>query len=98
MYLPLENEEQRKQITETFSETYAMLVKILSMKYGAVAHWAKLETPRSQMEKLMLRSIMHQKYPMDKFNALRSKYDPHNILSNPLIDTIFTNDTNDPTK
>lgn len=95
MYLPLDNEEQRKQITKKFSNTYAMLVKILSHRYGAVAHWAKLETPISDIDKSMSRSVMHRKYPMDKFNALRSKYDPHNILTNPLMDTFFHTDEND---
>ena len=93
-YLPLENERQRRSITELFKGPYCDLMRSVCVPFGAVSHWAKLEQPTSIWKMVDLQLLMQSKYPVDSFNALRSIYDPKNIMANPLMNMAL----GDPTK
>ena len=84
MYLPSEDENQRRDITERFTEQYCDIVREIGNPL-AVSHWAKLEMPSSQLKVLQLKQLMKSRYPLDTFNLARQYYDPKNILGNDLI-------------
>jgi L-galactono-1,4-lactone dehydrogenase len=86
---PKRLEQQRHDITASFQGTYCDLVRTIGYKYNATSHWAKLEIPSTISKLIDLRLFLEQRYPIQQFNQLRGMYDPKNILSNPLIDTIL---------
>uniref|UniRef100_UPI00315B4042 L-galactono-1,4-lactone dehydrogenase n=1 Tax=synthetic construct TaxID=32630 RepID=UPI00315B4042 len=90
MYLPTEDEEQRKAITEAFRQYRKLCETRLWDKYGAAEHWAKIEVPEDPEELEALRERLRKRYPgVDKFNKARRELDPKNILSNDMIDSLF---------
>ncbi|KAL3136486.1 hypothetical protein ABBQ38_005740 [Trebouxia sp. C0009 RCD-2024] len=90
MYLPTEDEEQRKAITNRFREYVKLCHEQLMPKYKAVDHWAKVEvvdlTPE---DKGLVRKRMADRYPVTAFNNARKQLDPNNIFSNHIIDDLF---------
>jgi L-galactono-1,4-lactone dehydrogenase len=73
---------------------YASLVQQhLAPKYGAVEHWAKIEPPppeagRDELE--AMRARLRSRYPIEAFNIARGQLDPNGVLSNGMVDTLFT--------
>jgi L-galactono-1,4-lactone dehydrogenase len=84
-YLPSDNELQRREITNLFTEIYCDLFRQVGDRVGAASHWAKLECPSSFWKIVDLRIALQNKFPLQSFNALRAIYDPKNILASPLI-------------
>lgn len=84
-YLPLDNERQRREITDLFKGTYCDFMRAVCIPFNAVSHWAKLEQPRSIWKLVDLQILLQNKYPVDAFNQLRSIYDPKNIMANQLM-------------
>ncbi|EIE19735.1 L-galactono-1,4-lactone dehydrogenase-like protein [Coccomyxa subellipsoidea C-169] len=87
MYLPTEEEAQRKAITDRFFEYCKLVEQKLVPKYDATEHWAKIEVP--YLDKQAARERIAGRYPVDKFNAARRELDPKNILANDIIDTLM---------
>jgi L-galactono-1,4-lactone dehydrogenase len=98
MYLPPnQSDAQRQEITEGFRQ-YVKLMRQLCEEFGAQYHWAKIEAPAQDSdaaraaypeEVRALQTQLAKKYPVKEFNQYRRALDPHGILSNELIDTLF---------
>ncbi|GAX11978.1 L-galactono-1,4-lactone dehydrogenase [Fistulifera solaris] len=88
-YLPSEDERQRRQITDVFTGTYCDWMRQVGQPFHAASHWAKLERPASMNRLIDLQLFMQQRFPLQEFNALRAKLDPHNILANSLLNLIL---------
>lgn len=58
-------------------------------KYDARQHWAKIEPPEDPVELEALRTELDRQYPLEKFNALRQRLDPKNILANAWLDALI---------
>jgi len=97
MYLPSEDEIQRREITHAFKTTYCDLVrsKEVGGNVGATSHWAKLEMPQTNKHLVEVQRLLKKKHPVDDFNKARKRLDPHNLLSNDLINTVFGDHTAD---
>ncbi len=89
MYLPSDDEAERKDITNRFKGQYCNLARSVGAPFGVVSHWGKLEMPTNGQNFLDLRQLMSKRYPLDKFNAARQYYDPKNILGNDLLNLIL---------
>lgn len=91
MYLPDEHDDpvQRKKITEAFKSYKGICERRLWPKVGAVEHWAKIEMPQNEKDKILLQQRTAQKYPTEAFKAICGIFDPHGILRNELTDTIL---------
>merc|ERR1712146_90795 len=89
MYLPpTQGQDGREAITEAF-HNYCKILEPLFEEYGAVPHWAKIEVPKDQMQKENYIKRLEKRYDIEKFFQMKEKYDPHNILSNDLMNTLF---------
>ncbi len=90
MYLPEGEgaEKERDDIKNTFWR-YKGACEKLWAPIGAVEHWAKIELPSTDKERIALQLRMANKYPLDVFNAVRSLFDPKGILSNELMNTVL---------
>jgi len=84
MYLPTDEQQTRKSITEAF-EMYKNGCHDLWERYGCKEHWAKIEAPQDPYELQAKREKLRQLYPLDEFNDLRKKFDPHEVLPNDLL-------------
>lgn len=84
-YLPTEDENQRKAITDRFLGQYSDLVRSVGKPTRTVSHWAKLEEPKSAWKAVDLKMLYQERYPVLEFNKARAKLDPKNLLSNPLL-------------
>ena len=89
MYLPSDDPNERKEITNRFRGQYCDLAREVGMPYNVVSHWGKLEMPTNGTNFLQLRELMSTRYPLSKFNALRMFYDPKNLLANDLLNTVL---------
>lgn len=88
-YLPSDDPQQRKDITELFNTKYTDLVRHIGRPLKAVSHWSKLEEPTTVWKAVELKSLYLERFPLAEFNMLRGIYDPDNILSNPLLDLVL---------
>lgn len=88
-YLPGENDRQRRQITDMFTGQYSDWMRQVGQPFQATSHWAKLERPTSMDKLIDLQLFLQQRFPLQEFNALRAKHDPHNILANPLLNLVL---------
>ena len=59
MYLPTEEEAQRKAITSSFQDYCRNTTAPLLNKYKGKTHWAKLEKPRSAEEVPVRHMLLH---------------------------------------
>mmetsp|Transcript_2582 Transcript_2582/g.4841 ORF Transcript_2582/g.4841 Transcript_2582/m.4841 type:complete len:594 (-) Transcript_2582:2972-4753(-) len=91
LYLPTDDEQERKEITSAFKGQYCDLAREVGSPFGAVTHWGKLEMPTTGEHFLQLRHLLSSRYPLDKFNAARLYCDPKNILGNDLLNTVLGN-------
>merc|ERR1711861_78156 len=85
MYLPTQDERERADITAAF-EQYKQLRDTVSAQYGATEHWAKLEQPRSESQRLAVHQALCRSYPISQFNEARKHLDPRGVLSNSWAD------------
>mmetsp|Transcript_322 Transcript_322/g.561 ORF Transcript_322/g.561 Transcript_322/m.561 type:complete len:603 (+) Transcript_322:83-1891(+) len=83
MYLPSDDEFQRREITERFTGEYCSLLKDVGLPIKAASHWAKLERPHTAWQALDTHLFLKSKYPLAQFNDLRWQWDPDNILTSP---------------
>jgi len=88
-YLPSDDPEQRKAITQLFNTEYTDLVRHIGRPFKAVSHWAKLEEPTSVWKAVELKTLYLERFPLTEFNIARGIYDPDNILSNPLLNLVL---------
>eukprot|EP00934_Nitzschia_sp_Nitz4_P003516 Nitzschia sp. Nitz4//scaffold1_size375055//224507//226296//NITZ4_000291-RA/size375055-snap-gene-0.207-mRNA-1//1//CDS//3329541090//3506//frame0 len=88
-YLPSDDVDQRRSITELFTGKYSDLVRSVGQPIGAVSHWAKLEYPKSTWKAVDLVLFYRDRFPVDDFNKARAILDPKNLLSNPLLDLVL---------
>eukprot|EP00977_Amphora_coffeiformis_P026794 scaffold30342_cov157-Amphora_coffeaeformis.AAC.1 len=88
-YLPLDNDRQRREITDLFKGPYCDLMRSVCVPFTAVSHWAKLERPSSIWKLVDTQILLQSKYPVDAFNQLRSIYDPKNVMANPLLNMVL---------
>jgi L-galactono-1,4-lactone dehydrogenase len=88
-YLPTDDERQRREITEAFTGPYCDLVRSVGEPFNSTSHWAKLELPKSIWQLADLRTFMDRRFPLTRFNRLRGKYDPKNILGNDLMNLVL---------
>mmetsp|Transcript_45117 Transcript_45117/g.50910 ORF Transcript_45117/g.50910 Transcript_45117/m.50910 type:complete len:623 (-) Transcript_45117:59-1927(-) len=88
-YLPSDDPQQRKDITQLFNTEYTDLVRQIGRPLKAVSHWAKLEDPTSVWKAVELKSLYLERFPLTEFNIARGIYDPKNILSNQLLDRVL---------
>lgn len=93
MYLPTENPEERRAITEAFDSYKRRCEKELWPRYGAVEHWAKIEDPSSDGDHTKtVRDRLSSRFPTEDFAALRQHFDPDGIFSNALLDAVLPRD------
>lgn len=64
-------------------------------RYNGQAHWAKIELPDKgsadyEVNVQLMRQRLAKKYPLKMFNEYRAVLDPHNVLSNLLIDELIS--------
>lgn len=90
MYLPTEEASVRDAITRRFWEYNAMCRRELWSKYDAHQHWAKIEMPDDAEERCNMKRRLHARFPMAEFNEVRRVLDPKGILTNELLDQIFS--------
>jgi L-galactono-1,4-lactone dehydrogenase len=88
-YLPSDNAQQRNDITKAFKGKYCDLMRVVGQEVNATSHWAKLEEPDSIWKLVDLQLFLGTRFPVQRFNAWRSKLDPRNILASPRIDMWF---------
>ena len=91
MYMP--DDENREAITVQF-RAYMKIMNTLAERYGAHAHWAKIELPQEDdvkysLQLMKMKRRLREKYPVKAFNEARKRLDPKGILSNGMIDTLF---------
>jgi L-galactono-1,4-lactone dehydrogenase len=88
-YLPTDDERQRRQITKQFIDGYCTMMKRVGAEVNATSHWAKLERPSSMLDLIGLQILLESRFPLAKFNELRAKFDPRNILASPMINIVL---------
>ncbi len=104
MYLPpSQTPAQREAITRAFWDYTSKLTPLFE-EYGAHAHWAKIELPSSartpeeasasgndsinpRLDKL--RQRVRERYDVEGFNSYRRALDPHFVMGNELVQTLF---------
>lgn len=91
MYLPegQGEEEKRMDVTRRFMDYRNIVDKNLLSRYDAVEHWAKIEIPETPSETRAMRTRLEKRYPIAEFQQARKEVDPHNILGNKIVDTLF---------
>lgn len=89
MYLPSDDEMQRREISSRFTGPYCDLLRSIGSDVDAASHWAKLERPSSVWKLLDLQLFLNDRYPLAKFNQARAMLDPNNILPSPDLDLIL---------
>lgn len=100
MYLPHgQSPAQRQAIIDQFS-AYKRALYPLIAEYKAVIHWGKIDLPDGGTEGLrdedaikevsFLQKTVRDRFPVQEFNRYRKELDPNNVLSNDLIDTLFS--------
>ena len=89
MYLPSDDEVQRRDITQRFTGEYCDLLRNIGADVNAASHWAKLERPSSVWKLLDLQLFLSERYPLSKFNEARLLLDPNNILASPNMSLIL---------
>ena len=89
MYLPSDDETQRRLITESFTGQYCGLLRSVGSDVNATSHWAKLERPSSLLKLLALQDFLKSRYPLAKFNETRATLDPNNILTSPALTLVL---------
>ena len=72
-----------------FAEYAGMVQDKLMPKYNATWHWAKIEPPEDAQRLAAMRAALAARFPLERFNAYRSKLDPDNILGNRLLDELL---------
>jgi L-galactono-1,4-lactone dehydrogenase len=83
-YIP--SEKHRAAVTKLFKEIYCPWVRNnVCREFNAASHWAKLERPDTVNDLVDVQLHLQDRFPVRSFNALRAKYDPKNLLANPLI-------------
>lgn len=61
----------------------------LTERHDATPHWAKLEVPTADTERLWLRQKLQQRYPLGALRAARAELDPRNVLGSPELDKVI---------
>ena len=89
MYLPTDDEAQRRDITDRFTREYCELMRSIGSPFNATSHWAKLERPQSVWKLMDLQFFLNLRYPLNLFNKTRKELDPNNILTSPNLSLIF---------
>lgn len=92
MYLPLEDEERRKAITDRFFAYSGRMLEEICPKYNATEHWAKIEAPAGERALLAKQERLRSRFPIREFNEVRKEVDPKNILANELFDSLLPRD------
>eukprot|EP01026_Neomeris_dumetosa_P031392 TRINITY_DN24904_c0_g1_i1.p1 TRINITY_DN24904_c0_g1~~TRINITY_DN24904_c0_g1_i1.p1 ORF type:complete len:658 (-),score=88.13 TRINITY_DN24904_c0_g1_i1:404-2377(-) len=90
MYLPTQDELLRNQITDAFQKYSKMMETELMPQYSATYHWAKIEVPMEGEELGYYQRFLARRYPLTRFNYLRVRLDPRNIMSNRMINAGFS--------
>eukprot|EP01025_Chloroclados_australasicus_P023347 TRINITY_DN2369_c0_g1_i5.p1 TRINITY_DN2369_c0_g1~~TRINITY_DN2369_c0_g1_i5.p1 ORF type:complete len:498 (+),score=78.72 TRINITY_DN2369_c0_g1_i5:10-1503(+) len=90
MYLPTDDEETKNKIGDRFKEYTRMLEQEIMPQYKATYHWAKIEVPMEGEELGNYQRMLARMYPLTRFNYLRVRLDPRNILSNRMINAGFS--------
>lgn len=91
MYMPTDS--SREAVTRRFLD-YRKIMNRIAERYGAHAHWAKIELPDPEApdyaaQLARMRQHLRQRYSVDAFNAWRRSLDPKGILSNKLVSSLF---------
>lgn len=90
MYLPPSANFQY-QGDSIITQEFAKIVKALEPlydEYNAIPHWAKVEIPKDDGQLEALKNRLRTKYDLHTFRQVRKEYDPNEILSSPLMDTL----------
>lgn len=90
MYLPTADPRQRKQITDDFFHYRRLTQTQLWDQYSAYEHWAKIEVPKDQEELASLQARLRKRFPIDEYNKARGELDPNRILSNDMLEKLFS--------
>ncbi|CAO2831640.1 unnamed protein product [Amaranthus hypochondriacus] len=90
MYLPTMEPRQRKLITDEFFHYRFMTQTRLWDLYSAYEHWAKIEIPKDKEELADLQARLRKRFPVDAYNKARKELDPNKILSNNMIEKLFS--------
>ena len=99
MYLPSEDMDptgyRRQFITQAFKEEYCKLVRNVGEKYGMMCHWAKLEVPDDGLDEEGIAQSVRERFGpkvVKAYNKARDMYDPKRVLSNSVVEQIFSGD------
>lgn len=91
LYAPTEEPRRRKWIANEF-RAYSRILDAVGDRYGAVGHWAKVETDcltRKEREALQRRIRRRFGDKLDAFLELRERCDPKGILLNDTLRDCF---------
>jgi len=89
MYLPPEQTSHGRELIRKRFQDYRRSIEPLCEAYGAKAHWAKIEPPEDEQELIRTQRRLREDFPVNQFNALRDALDPHQTLSNKMIDLLL---------
>ena len=90
-YLPTQDEQKRRWISNEF-HTYSRILDKVADKYGAVGHWAKVETHYlKKHERKQLQNRLQNRFgnKLKQFFEIRNQYDPNGILINDVVSDFF---------
>ena len=104
MYLPEDGDGPpggvlRREVDDAFAAYAALVERELGPKYGATEHWAKVEpgryaaVPGGLEAKRAALEARFGKETLAAFAAARARYDPNNVLGNPVVDALFPHPT-----
>ena len=94
MYMPdSQGAGGRAALTRKFRK-YMDVMNRLAERYGAHAHWAKIELPPpdavdARLRLTKMRRRLRERFPVAEFNAARRALDPKGVLSNAVIRSLF---------
>eukprot|EP00301_Raphidiophrys_heterophryoidea_P027362 c9620_g1_i3.p2 GENE.c9620_g1_i3~~c9620_g1_i3.p2 ORF type:complete len:277 (+),score=77.68 c9620_g1_i3:1053-1883(+) len=91
MYIPTQDKHKRDAIAHQFSEYQQHVSQLLEAANGSV-HWAKIEPPHDPESLSRMRSLLHKRFDVSRFNHFRQLLDPRNILANSVIDELLPRD------
>eukprot|EP01083_Nonionella_stella_P088347 246155_1 len=91
-YIPTQSKQKRQWIANEFKE-YSRILNQVCDEYGAIGHWAKVETQNlNTKERKELQNRLRKRFgqKLDTFLELRKEYDSKGILLNDVVSDLFS--------
>ena len=79
----------RRAVTEGFAAYRVAVDEAVYRRFGAEAHWAKVEAPADPEAAQAQRDRLAARFPIAELNVLRRRLDPQGILSTEQVDSVL---------